>query len=503
LSKVILIYPKFPIQEGPKFNVPMGPLHLGTYLEDKGIRSVFIDGNIEDSYEDLLREELLDCTCVGISAMTSQLPDALAVCALIKKKFNSDIPIVFGGVHATLFPVQTVNNYLIDYAVIGEGEDALYNLIMALEGKEDFENVEGLVYRDSDNNTQVIRKSHNFDFSTMPVINYRLLSKQVLEQFEENFVGMITSRGCPHRCTFCINTVVKENKKWRTWDTEKTMEEIESLLSLGCNKIYFWDENFFVNKKRVEEILDNIESKKLKFEWFANVRADYFKDSYLNSDALKRLYNAGCRRFGIGAESGSQRMLDYMCKDITVEQILNSARQCETSGIRPTYSFMIGLPGEKKEDAKLTIDIIGNILKLCSNARILGPQLFRPYPGSDLYLECLKSGLKEPVSLEDWSKAIMTDFMESNPYQMPWIEDPEFVNIAWFYSLFLSASAGRICQLFIEYCRVYKKGLLFSILGLLGVIILIGAGRVRYKFGFGKFAVEISLFKKYRSVISC
>ena len=122
MNKFILVYPRFPVRDGPKFNVPLGPLHLGTYLESKGIDVELVDANIDDNYLDSLRHKATNALGVGISAMTAQLPNALSICKEIKKYFKA-LPIVFGGIHATLFPRQTVQNPLIDYVISGEGEE--------------------------------------------------------------------------------------------------------------------------------------------------------------------------------------------------------------------------------------------------------------------------------------------------------------------------------------------------------------------------------------------
>lgn len=503
MSKIVLVYPRFPIQEGPKFNVPLSLLHLGTYLGDRGIEVKLIDCNVEDNYVDLLREELTGALCIGISAMTAQLPSALEVCELVKRKFKLDIPIIFGGVHATLFPQQTVSHSLVDYAVVGEGEIPLCGLFRAIERGEVPNRVGGIAFLGERGKVKINPKNQDFDFQKLPPINYKLLNEEVIGQFKITYVGMQTSRGCPYRCAFCINTVVRENRRWRAWEPERVIEEIESLAKLGCKRVFFWDENFFVSKKRVVEILQKIEGKNLRFEWFANVRADFFREDYLNLDFLGRLHKAGLRRFGIGAESGSQKILDYLCKDILVEQLYTSAKLCGKSGIRPTYSFMIGLPKETKEDIKKTVETIGKISKLCYNSRILGPQLFRPYPGSQLYLECVEAGLRAPQTLQEWSKVVLTEFMESNPFKMPWIENPGFVNTVWFYSLLLSVNYKKLIHLYLEYCQVYKKSIFMRVIGVIGIVLLTFVGRLRHRLNFHKFPIEIKILKKYRSAISC
>lgn len=502
-KKVILVYPRFLIQEGPKFNVPLSVLHLGSFIQSKGYPVRIIDGNIEDDYEKLIVEEAKGSLCVGISAMTDQIPEARRVAKFLKNKAGLKVPIVFGGVHATLFPKQTVKDSLIDFAVFGEGELSFWHLLLALEGKRNLGRLEGVAFLNQKGKPLFKPRTRQLNFYKMPLVDYGLLSPFVQKQYKENFISMITSRGCPHRCTFCINTVIKENTTWRAWFTQRVIKEIKNLQrNWGVDKIFFWDENFFVNKKRVEEILAGLERENIKIKWFANVRTDYFRQNFLDLPFLERLRGNGCSKFGIGAESGSQHMLDVYNKRTTPTQILKSAKLCHKTDISPTYSFMIGAPGETKNDIRKTVKIIGKIFKVCPKARILGPQLFRPYPGSTLYQECLKSGWKEPKSPADWEKVVSQEFMETNPFKSPWIKNPKFVNIVWFYSFLLILPLKKLIELFLEYSKIYKKNLIFTVVGMAGITFMSTLGKLRYKFNFYDLPFEVKIFKKFRSVLS-
>jgi len=503
VKKVVLVYPRFLIQEGPAFNVPLSVLHLGTFIESKGYRVKIIDGNVERNYERKLASEAKDALCVGVSAMTDQIAEARRLAHTLRKKARIKIPLVFGGVHATLFPEQTVADPLVDFAVFGEGELSFWHLLEAIEGKRKFSRLEGVAFFDPKGKFSFKPRTHRFDLEEMPLINYKLLHPKILSQFSDYFIAVITSRGCPHQCTFCINTVVKENMVWRAWPPKRVIGEIKNLRdNYGADKIFFWDENFFVNRQRVEKILSGLEKEKIKIEWFANARIDYFRQGFLDLPFLERLRFNGCTKFGIGAESGSQHMLDIYNKGTTPAQMLKSAKLCYQARITPTYSFMIGAPGETKTDMKKTMGVIKKLFDLCPRARILGPQLFRPYPGSILYRQCLESGWQEPKSLADWGGVISKEFMETNPFKAPWIKQPKFVNIVWFYSLLLVLSAKKLIELFWEYCKIYKKNLAFSIIGMVGIVVISSMGKLRYKLDFYSLPFEVELFKKFRSVLS-
>jgi radical SAM superfamily enzyme YgiQ (UPF0313 family) len=502
VSKVLLIYPEFLLKDGPAFNIPIGLLQLGSYIESKGVNIDFVDCNVEDEYMDTIYRKLDGSICVGISAMTAHLPSAMKISKEIRGKMGYKNPIVLGGVHATLFPQQTVLDNLIDFVVVGEGELSFLELLEHMEGKRDILNVQGVAFLDKNGVPQVTHRHTRFDFNEMPNINYKLLNKKVLEQFgDNNYISALTSRGCPHRCAFCINVAVKENQKWRAWPPKRMADEVEHILKFGANKICFWDENFFVSKKRVEEFLDEIERRNIEFQWVAEVRADYFR-KFVSDKLLIRLKKHGCRKLAMGAESGSPKMLDIYCKDIEVNDIHFAAQKCVSHQIQPNLSFMIGAPGEDKNDIGLTLLAIKKLYDISDNVRILGPQLFRPYPGSSLYKECKESGWKEPSSLKEWADRMLSDFKESDAFSSPWIGNPDMVNTVWFYSLFLCVDFKKLIKMFMEYCDIYRKSFLFKIIGSIGVVAIIFMGRLRYKLNFHKFQYEIKLLKKYRFVLS-
>ncbi len=126
----------------------------------------------------------------------------------------------------------------------------------------------------------------------------------------------------------------------------------------------------------------------LDIPWETTVRANYIKKGMIDDSFMERLKKSGCYLLSFGAESGSPAILKKIQKDINAEEILNSAKLCLKHNIIPQYSFMIGLPGESKKDMKLTLKLIDKLVKLSDKVQILGPQAFRPYPGSPLYEEC-------------------------------------------------------------------------------------------------------------------
>jgi len=417
----------------PEFpDMPLNLLCLGSYLDEKGYEVVIIDENNWD-YEvfySKIRKYIDRAICVGISVMTAQVHNGLRMSKFIKQ-INPKMPILWGGKHVTLFPEQTAENQFIDVAVKGEAEETFLELIKAIENNGSFDNIQGItMFKDNQFISNPLRPF--IDVNTLPPLKYELQS-ELMEKFTMKDIlklkrwgpPLLTSRGCPYRCSFCINKILKEGIRIR-----RSELVVKDLLWLSehykVHKIRVMDEFFFISKKRVEDIIQGIFDNNIDMKWTATIRADCFKDNFVNNEFIKDIKRAGCVDVGIGAESGSQRILDYLKKDIKVEDIVRSAKTLSTVNIHANYSFMIGLPGETIDDIKKTLKIIYEITKIHKNIEIYGPQLFRPYPGSDLYDE-IQHQLDLPKRLEDWKEnSLLFGDTANIDIDFPWLNVDSF-----------------------------------------------------------------------------
>ena len=298
------------------------------------------------------------------------------------------------------------------------------------------ENIPGLFY---EKNNKIFRnqKKELINLNDLPILNYNLLSPETLK-----FGSMIlnTSRGCPYRCAFCINTAL-DNRKWRFQSPDKILQALDYIVNkLGYKKVKFQEDNFFVSKERVLEILKRIKQKSLKFSWLTSCRVDYFRDNYINEQFLGKLKESGCYKLLFGAESGSQRVLDFLKKDITVAQIIKSAKICQKYNIKANYSFMTALPTETKSERMQTLKLIDKLLAIGPAIEIISPQPYRPYPGDELAHQCEKMGYKFPDKLEDWPKVVAKslDSSSSNLEDFPWIKSPKQIRLQRVASIIVS-----------------------------------------------------------------
>jgi len=456
-KKILLINSRF-TEETTIFNIPISILHLGSWLVHNGYEVCLLDAL---HFRDMsllfqrIESELSDVLCVGLSVMSAQIPNALQISKFVRQ-CDSSIPIIWGGVHPTLYPEQTAKSEFVDFAVKGEGELILSELLGAVkQGDLQPANIKGLAFQSGDNNVTLTPDREPLDLDELPPIEWKLIegiepesSLSLKEMSELAIYGLplITSKGCPHRCTFCINSILKT--KYRHRRTDLVLDDIKRLIALGVERIQFTDEDFFADRRKVRELLDGIEEGGLNFRWYASVRPDYLRPDYLGSDELlPKLKRCGCEMLGTGAESGSPRILDIIKKDINVEDTLNMARRLSQVGIKANFSFMIGLPGEEENDYKQTLKLIEEIIKIDYSFFILGPQIYRPYPGSQLYLECLRQGLRAPTTIDEWASSpyIHFEYSRQNYYDKsfyPWVKYRGDLTNLVFYATLLGVRPG-------------------------------------------------------------
>lgn len=439
MVKVLLINPRFSesVDETiSRTSVPLGLLCIGSYLEEKGYKIRLIDGLSDSRYTQTIKREVNSSSYVGLSVMTTQIPDAMKICEEIKNT-DPDLPIIWGGVHPTLFPAETCADPVVDFVVHGEGELTFLELIDARERGKRLEKIKGLTYWH--NNRLVEGGPRAFlEMDELPLINLELLGRKALQELE--LVPTHASRGCPYRCTFCINPITKNY--WRCKSPEKTVDELLSLEKyFKGRKLRFWDENFFVNRKKAELIIDGILEQGLHVEWETTVRADFFRRA--GPELMKKIKKSGCYKLCMGAESGSQRILNLIKKDITVKDLIHSATMCNKFDIIPEYSFMIGLPTENTAEMRQTLLLIDKLRHICPKTEILGPQPFRPYPGSPIYNECIAEyGWRDPKTLREWAVLMEREWGYLSPKCFPWVSNPDFVECVWPYAHYALTSAS-------------------------------------------------------------
>jgi anaerobic magnesium-protoporphyrin IX monomethyl ester cyclase len=485
MKKILLINPTFNIAKAKyDTSISVGLLCLASYLNKKGVPVKIIDCARQEDWPKILAQELPGAGHVGFSVMTTQIPSALEIAKLIRRA-RPDVKLIWGGCHVNFFPHESLEHELVDFVILNEGEETLWELTLELNKKpteQNFSLIKGLAFKD---NGQIFinPKRELLEMSEIPLPNWELMPPEVLGKLE--LIPTHTSRGCPHHCAFCINAITKN--RWRMRGASDVLEDLKIIKSKSWargKKLRFWDENFFVNIARVEKIIDGMIKNDLVIPWETTMRVDYFSRPEVDDNFLEKLKQSGCYLLSFGAESGSPKILKKIDKDISREQIIDSAKRCLKHGIIPQYSFMVGLPGEKREDIDQTIDLIDELLALDERVQILGPQAFRPYPGSTLYEECLHSGWQAPRGLEEWSRAITNEISFLTPYQFPWVQNPDLAASLEAYARFGAQSWKSALGSTVN-ANTFLKAIFILIC------------KLRWKLRFFKWPIEYKLAKKF------
>ena len=391
--------------------LPWSLMVLGTWLEKEGKKVRLMDGCSDD--EDILKEAA-NASLIGFSVMTCQIVTSLRLSRNLKKLYPNK-PIVWGGVHPTLFPMQCLSENSIDFIIREDGEDALTALSTKLEQKDfDFCNIPGLGYK-NDGVPILNPVGEPCDFKSVGRWKFELLDMRkymnytaMLEDFKYPCFTYLATRGCPYACTFCINSVVKHNRKYRTKPIELILNEIEYLISrYGARTISFPDDCFFVSSEFFNSFVEGILKRNLKFEWGGMCLIDTL---LREKELILKAKKAGLIWTGGSGESGSNRLIKMLNKHFTVEEIIESAHFLANNDLMTQSCFMTLLPTETPKETKATLDLMeylrGIFKKKNNPSYIMGPSIYKPFPGSKLYNMCIETGFKQPETLEDWDRLI-------------------------------------------------------------------------------------------------
>lgn len=419
--------------------VPIGTLALGSYLKENGFNVKLFDCRLYSKKEgfELLCKECENTKLIGFSVMTPELKHAYSWTKKLRKRFPKT-KIAWGGMHPTLFPEQTLKDPNIDFVIAGEGELATACLLRFLQSKKGLKKTPGLLYKTKSRIVNggisaPVEEIHiaKPDYSLLDLEKYlvrTLYDEQTKKERKAIVLDVSSSRGCPYACSFCTNTMFAF-KRWRPLSAEKVSAAINELVPrYRIDHIWFVDDFFFGNLQRVDAIIDNLKAKDFKLTWEADIRADNLvRTNFLTDQHLKRYVESGLAALRVGIESGSDRVLKILNKGITVDMSVAAIHRCKKFQIMPICFFMIGIPGETEKDMVQTLQLMEKLASVYPESVLLGPGLFRPYPGTPLYQQCKKRGFHEPQSLAEWAKNSLDSSTFLSEKNLPWLENPSRV----------------------------------------------------------------------------
>ena len=405
---VIGVFPPTGLDEkGFSIGIPMGLLHSVAFLDEAGYRLQLVDPRIDKNWRRTLRDAFAQnkVKYFVVSTMTgAQLCGAIEASKLAKE-LNPHVIVLWGGVHPSLLPHQTLNEPYIDYIALNEGEETLLELISKLDAGEDISDVKGIGYKDAEGKIQVNPERDFIDLNETKSPPYHLLPP--LHNYYLNLYNSIqtlslnTGRGCPFRCGFCYN--IQYNKKsWRALEPKEIIRRVKELRDYGAKSVDLVDDMFFTSVSRVKEFVELLEREDLHMNFLCNVRAHYIAN--MEQDFLNRMARVGFHEMFIGVETGSDEVMKLIKKDMTVESVLKANRKMKEAGIRPLYSFIGGFPGgEHMDHVFQTVDLMVKLISENPGASLTSLKIFTPFPGSELYNAAMKEGFVPPKTVEEWS----------------------------------------------------------------------------------------------------
>lgn len=376
-KKVALVNPPLPVDIGhhPQFP-PLGLAYMAAVLDQDGFEVKIIDCPVNQYDHEKLKAELsaFQPGLVGIGSMTPTIESAVK-CAQVAKEVCPDATVVMGGPHATFADREVLTNEnAVDLIVRGEGEETLLELARQSTTGTKLSDIKGITFRKNQEIIQNPMRPFIQDLDALPLPAYKFLPIEKYFVSKRKLLPIITSRGCPYACSFCVASQMF-GQKFRARSPKNVLEELEWLQNeFGAEGVAFQDDTFTFDRKRAIEICDGIIERKIGLHWGCGTRADV-----VTKEVLDKMAQAHCDETMFGVESGCPTMRAVLKKGVTNQQIENAIQWAKEAGMFVTVSVILGYPGETKESLQETLDFAAKIkpddVWLCHAT---------PYPGTHL-----------------------------------------------------------------------------------------------------------------------
>jgi anaerobic magnesium-protoporphyrin IX monomethyl ester cyclase len=396
------------------------PIYLSytvAVVEQAGFDVSFIDAIMDELSIEAFgqRVQELGPRLALVETSTPSIAFDLETAAAIKR-YSPGTYVALLGSHVTYFDQQIVANHpAVDAVVRGEFEYTSADLARALQAGDEPRGVLGLTYRDAEGDVR-----RNPDRPLFEPLDAMPFPARHIVQGGEYRAGiysgghptaMISSRGCPYRCTFCLWPDILYGHKFRARSAVNVVDEIEEAVRLyGHDEVYFDDDTFTIDRQRVLDICRLIRERGLEkeVEWIAQCRVDT-----VDREMLEAMKAAHCGYILFGVESGSQQMLNKMRKGITLDKVREAFQLSREVGIKTQAFFLFGIPGETQETIRETIEFAKEL-----NASSTQFAVAIPHPGTALYEECKANGW---LTSEQWADYTS----EASLIETPWLSAQE------------------------------------------------------------------------------
>jgi anaerobic magnesium-protoporphyrin IX monomethyl ester cyclase len=395
---------------------PLGTLYASSVLREKGHSVSFFDTMFARSPDELMEEiekAKPDCVVIyddGFNYLTKMCLTNMRAAAFRMSKLARE-----AGCRVILSSSDSTDHYEdylregADFILLGEAEMTLLELVEAIDrDKADFQFIQGLAFRRDNQVFKTDRRLVLRDLDSLPFPAWDLVD---LEPYRKSWMknagyfslNMASTRGCPYKCNWCAKPIY--GNRYNSRSPAHVVAELKWLRDkYEFDHIWFCDDIFGLKPGWVQEFALLVEKEGLRFQFKIQCRADLL----LQENYIAALARAGCSNIWIGAESGSQKILDAMDKGTKVEQIYEATRLLKKHGIHPSFFIQFGYPGETREDIALTIRMIHELLPF-----EIGISVSYPLPGTVFY-EKVKGELKDKANWDD-SGELLVMFKNTYP----------------------------------------------------------------------------------------
>lgn len=366
-------------------NPPLGLALLSSIWDHQGHTSQIIDAAVLGlDTRDILSRIHPATDFVGITATTPEITSAVAIARAVRERFPG-ISIVMGGAHPTVFHREMVSDNICDMVVRNEGEIP----VMELARGTPYPLIPNLTWRNSGNETVINSGlSTPTDLDALPFPAYQKLPMHLYHSAlgaarKSPSIGMVTSRGCPGKCTFCFSDMFGSRIQFMS--PARIIEHIEHLQkNYGIKEISFYDDTFTTRTNNVIELCSIMMEREIKISWSCFARVDT-----VTPDLLLFMKKAGCHQIMYGFESADENILNAINKQINLQQIRKAIDWTRASGMNIRGAFMLGNPGETPESMQKTI-----AFAVSAGIQFAIFNITTPYPGTAMYKEyCSKNAL--------------------------------------------------------------------------------------------------------------
>ena len=382
---------------------PLGTLYGAAYMRSKGYGVSLFDTNLKKSPDEIvlaLKEEKPKYLVIfddGFNYLTKMCLTNMREAAFRLTELGKE-----AGCTVIVNSSDSTDHYDMylatgaDYVILGEAEITLGELINNLdEGNSELQNVQGLVYISNQKTINTGRRDILKDLDSIPMPAWDLVDinsyKSIwLENHGFFSLNIATTRGCPFKCNWCAKPIY--GNRYNIRSPENVVEEITQLINnYSVNHFWVCDDIFGLKPGWVRRFRNLVKEKNLKFTYKIQSRVDLL----LQEDIIDALAESGAETVWVGAESGSQKILDAMDKGTTVEQIHSATKLLKSKGIKTAFFLQFGYLGEQKEDIQKTIDMVLELLP-----DDIGISVSYPLPGTVFY-EKVKEELKTKANWTD------------------------------------------------------------------------------------------------------